>query len=291
VRVLALVILLGGACAQLGPFTDGSSVSYGWTNNGALLDGARLPARGDGYEIPRVWSDRGLNWGTDELVGIIVRAARRVQLDAPGAPLYVGDMSPRRGGESQWHKSHQAGRDADLLFFLIDSTGKPVPAPDEMIELGADGATPATDGRGHKIPQLFLDIPREWALVRALLADPVADVQWLFISRPLKRLLLDYARSIHEPADVVERAASVLQQPNDAPPHDDHLHLRIFCPTSDRALGCKDREPLRWFKKTWKYLETARRVTPVELPAFARAELGRPFCQFLLSSSPAVASR
>ena len=37
-------------------------------------------------------------------------------------------------------------------------------------------------------------------------------------------------------------------------PHDDHLHLRIYCAADDRAYGCVDRGPTRWWKKRWKYL-------------------------------------
>ena len=33
----------------------------------------RLPAEGDGFWIPPRWSSRGLNYGTDELVTLIVR--------------------------------------------------------------------------------------------------------------------------------------------------------------------------------------------------------------------------
>ena len=109
--------------------SDGTSVSYGWTNHGRILGAVELPARGDGYLVPPTWSSRGLSWGTEELVGLLVRAGRRLAAEDVGATLYIADMSPRAGGPSAWHKSHQAGRDADVLFFSVDDDGRPAGPP------------------------------------------------------------------------------------------------------------------------------------------------------------------
>src|SRR5262245_44190417 len=127
-RALAGVLLLS-ACSVLGPMTDGSSVSWGSTSQGMLLNAAELPVRGEGYLIPPEWAARSMNFGTDELVELIVRAARR--MDA-GPPLYVADMSAQRGGPTVWHRSHQAGRDADLIFFAVDEDGLSAPMPSAM---------------------------------------------------------------------------------------------------------------------------------------------------------------
>jgi len=57
---VALACLLAGAsaagCAALGPTGDGTSVAYGFHNAGELIDGVRLPVRGDGYLIPGTWA-------------------------------------------------------------------------------------------------------------------------------------------------------------------------------------------------------------------------------------------
>jgi hypothetical protein len=45
----------------------------------------------------------------------------------------------------------------------------------------------------------------------------------------------------------------VLHQPGDSLPHDDHFHVRIYCPVGDRHAWCVDRAPLRWTKKAYKY--------------------------------------
>lgn len=272
-RIFGLTLLLLTGCASLGGVSDGSSVAYGFTNAGQLLNGVKIPLRGDGYVVPATWSKRGNNYGTDELVALVVRAARRVNLELPGATLYVADLSPPRGGPSAWHRSHQTGRDADLLFYANDAEGNPMRPPAQMMLFGEDGVTRAAGAK------YSFDVPRNWALVRALLEDPAVDVQFLFISEPLKRMLIDYAIDKGEPRELVRRAEAILHQPVGALPHDDHLHVRIYCPLSDRSLGCRDRGNLRWFKKSYKYL-AAQRLAQV-LPAPLRGYVTRPFCRLL----------
>jgi penicillin-insensitive murein endopeptidase len=281
VKAAALLVVTLAACAPLGSVDDGTSLSYGGSSGGRLKNAVRLSAKGDGYLIPPNWARRGLNWGTEELVGIVVRAARRVDREHPGSRLYVADLSPRRGGPSAWHRSHQSGRDADLLFYAIDEQGNPTPPPPSMIQYGDDGGTPAIDEAGNPLPRVFFDTPRNWALVRALLEDSAVDVQFLFIYEPLKQLLLAHAHEQGEPEELIARAAELLHQPGDSLPHDDHLHVRIYCAADDRTLGCRDRGPLRWFKKSYKYLQSRGLV--VDIPDAAQDCFSRPFCRFVAS--------
>jgi penicillin-insensitive murein endopeptidase len=252
--VAAIAAVTASGCVQYGVIDDGTSVSFGGSSGGALHHGVCLPVQGDGWRIPHRWAARGLHYGTDELVTLIVRAARRVTRESPGEPLVVGDLSPRAGGDSAWHRSHQSGRDADLIFFAVDAGGRPVRV-DTMDRYLADGSlAPRTLRAGEQAPPLrFFDVTRNWLLVRALVEDPDIDIQYLFIFDPLRQKLLDHAAAIGEPPAVIARAGALLHQPSDSLPHDDHLHVRIFCPPSDRALGCRDRGILRWKKKGYKY--------------------------------------
>jgi penicillin-insensitive murein DD-endopeptidase len=277
--------LLGAGCAAAGTVHDGTSVSWGRHNSGRLLNPARLPIEGDGYRIPPTWAVRGMNHGTDELVSLVVRAARRVEAELPGSTLFVGNLSPARGGPSRWHRSHQSGRDVDLMFFALDEQGRPAGPPDAMYVFGPDGWTLET-ARGRPQPRLQFDAARNWLLVRALLEDPLVEVQYLFISEGLRDLLVEHAIAIGEPPHMVHWARSVLHQPTDSLPHDDHLHVRILCPPSDRVLGCRDVGPLRWLKKGYKYL--ARRGFREVIPGGLRAFVARPFCQFVTRQALAV---
>jgi penicillin-insensitive murein endopeptidase len=254
-----LLFLLSGC---LGPnfFSDGTSVSIGTFTNGLLRRGARLPVQGKGYVVPALWVARHSNYATDELVRAIVRVARRVAKEYPGGVLGIGDLSLRGGADSLLHRSHRNGRDADLIFYAVDDRGRPVRPTNSMprysaADRRAHAPLPPEHGVvfGPFSPRLF-DVRRNWALVRALLEEPSIEVQYLFIHERLKQLLLTFARDHGDSPDLIERAEALLRQPSDSAPHDDHLHLRIFCAPSDRAFGCVDRGPLRWWKKRYKYM-------------------------------------
>lgn len=254
---VTLAALALGGCAYLGVIGDGSSVAMGPPNDGVLVDARRMPAEGDGFVVQARWRTRGNQWGTDELVALITHAGRVVGDRVPGARVGVADLSPPGGGPSAYHRSHQTGRDADLLFFVRDEHGAPVDLT-EMRHFGDDGAT-IDPG-----PRLVFDAPRTWVLVRALLEAPGPGVKHLFIYAPLRDQLLDHARAIGEPPALIAWAGEVLAQPGDSAPHDDHLHLRIYCPEGDPA--CDD------------YGARDPRKKPAQRPeaALARAVAARP---------------
>jgi penicillin-insensitive murein endopeptidase len=257
-------VLLLGACAGPGLFTDGSSASVGSFTRGALRHGAHLEAHGEGYVVPALWAARDTRWGTDELVAALEHAAARVAREYPGSQLGIGDLSQKGGGDSVLHKSHENGRDADLIFYAVDEQGKPVAPADSMPrypynDLKARTPPPQDHGvvYGPFSPRWF-DVPRNWALVRALLTEPRIEIQYLFIHEKLKEKLLAWATEQNEDPALIERADALLHQPGDSMPHDDHLHVRVFCASDDRAQGCVDRGPVRWWKKRYKYMPPTR---------------------------------
>jgi penicillin-insensitive murein endopeptidase len=186
-----------------------------------MAPAAQLPAHGPGFEVPLTWRVRGLQWGTQSLVQLIEHAAERVAREQPGAVLYVADLSRHDGAPTEWHRSHRAGRDADLLFFARDESGDPAPAPLQMVRFDRHGVAWTLTGRR------YFDTARNWLLVRALLEDRAARVERIFISEPLKSLLVDWARARGEPGWLIEKAEFVLGQPSDSTPHDDHMHVRV----------------------------------------------------------------
>jgi penicillin-insensitive murein endopeptidase len=219
-----------------------------------------LPVAGDGYLVPGPWRQRNSNHGTDELVGVVTRAARGVARDSGGGVLAVGDLSRRAGGASAEHKSHHNGRDVDLFYYAVDKVGRAVIPGEAMFRFNGDGrAVRWSPARGHKpppraVPPYRFDTRRNWALVRALLTDPEAEVQWIFIQRSLAAMMMRQAAEAGEDPALLARAAFVLREPTDAEPHDDHMHVRLYCDPADRAQGCVDRGPVRWWKKMWKYM-------------------------------------
>ncbi|MBK6532260.1 MAG: penicillin-insensitive murein endopeptidase [Deltaproteobacteria bacterium] len=200
------------------------SASVGWPNNGSLDHGRHLAAS----TSVRILPGRVLQWGTDELVGLLERCAARLKRQFQ-APLTVGDLSARVGGRIARHRSHQSGRDADLAFFARPDSprgaSRPV-APTDYVVFDRTGRS--LDGT------LRFDTARNWALVHALLTDPRVRVERIFISSPLRSLLLQHARAIHASGSVITLAANTLVQPARVSPHDNHFHIRIVCPSGDR---------------------------------------------------------
>jgi len=231
-----LGIALAG-CAELGVVGDGTSVSVGKPYGGYLVDGTRLPDRGEGFLTRDVWNQRNNRYGTDELVDLVTAVARRMATRVHDVSIVVGDLSgPGGGGGSQFHRSHQSGRDVGLVYYMRDADGKPFEA-DAMHVFDQNGK--ARDGSG-----LTVDVSRTWLLVKELVTAPEACVQYIFIYEPIARLLIEHAEKANEPADIIDRARRTMHQPGDSARHDDHMHVRVYCSAADKRLGCVDVGPL-----------------------------------------------
>jgi len=239
-RWLLASLALAGGCG-LAPLPRGGQ-SYGSTNDGVLLSGTGLSARGPGFVRAKPGDDT--RFGSDVLVALLERSARAVQRAYPGtAPLYVGDLSAPHGGRHGKHGSHRTGRDVDLLFYLSDPQGRSVRGSG-FFGFDARGAGFVREAGAPVSGLAFFDVARNWALVRALLLDVEAPVQWIFCADGIKARLLAYARA-HEPDPaVLLRAAYVVHQPSRGNPHRDHFHVRIACTAAERAAGCVELGPV-----------------------------------------------
>lgn len=236
--VLALASIAASAgCAELGVVTDGSSVSVGKPSRGYLIDGIKLPDHGDGYTTRDTWARRGNRYGTDELVDMLQGVAKRMRTKVRDVRLVIADLSGHAGGaERMFHRSHQSGRDVDLLYYMRDATGRPFEADAMRV---FDRRLRARDHSG-----ITVDVPRTWMLVRELLTAPEATVQYIFMYQPIAQKVIEYAQSIDEDPVIIARAIKACKQPGDSAPHNDHMHVRIYCPVEDRQFGCVDIGPL-----------------------------------------------
>ncbi len=227
------------AAASLGPaplafpFLDGEreggSVSIGDTTHGRVANAKSLEEN-EALAILPEQKTRDLRYGTDEMIGLLSFAGARLH-SGTGARLWVGNIGGKEGGDITWSVSHNAGRDADVAFCYLDKSGKPVDPPD-LVPLGRAGTS--KDGK------LAFDAARTWKVVRAMLDYPAASIQFVFIAEHLKKRLLAQARAIGESPAIIARADAVLKQPGGAAPHDDHLHVRLYCSARDAAGGCVD---------------------------------------------------
>ncbi|MBV8757742.1 MAG: penicillin-insensitive murein endopeptidase [Deltaproteobacteria bacterium] len=235
---LALALVAGAAgCAELGVINDGTSISVGRPNHGYLLAGAKLPDDGPGWTTREVWIARKNRYGTDELIDLIEAVGKRMHKRVSDVKLVVADLSSQSGGGAfAFHRSHQSGRDADLVYYMRDAAGQPF-EPDAMHVFDARGR--AKDASG-----ITVDVPRTWLLVKDLVTAPEATVQYIFMYEPIAQMLIDHAKQAGEPDWVIAKARRALKQPGDSARHDDHLHVRVYCAPSDRPYGCEDMGPM-----------------------------------------------
>lgn len=252
-RVLAVFSgLLTSSCfGTPTPLAPGLSGSVGWPHHGVQTDAVELPDGGVGFA--RYRARDGYYWGQPELVLGIQEVAARVDAEFPGGePLVIGDLSARFGGKITRHHSHRSGRDVDLLWYLRRLDGTPVRST-SFVSL-PDGRPGWLSRHGY----VQLDVPREWALIAALLSSPYLDVQFLYSSRAVEQLVLEHARAIGADPALIERAADVMLEPTDSLPHDDHLHLRIACSRERSVAGCEGGGP------AWSWLGTAAELGPAD---------------------------
>lgn len=242
-----------GACAPTVP--SGRSVSVGTTSRGFIRGAVALPPQGPGFRFVR---DPAAAFGTARMVAFLQRVAKTVKERAGRGPdVRVGDLSLDGGGKIEGHGSHRAGRDADVLYFARGASG-------QLADVGAMRFDRFGKGELDGARYTF-DTARNWAMVRAMLTDPEVEVQWIFCSHGLKVLLIEEALAQGEDLELVRRAAWILHRPGNARPHDDHLHVRIFCTAEERALGCIDGAP-DW---DWRERPAAPPATPTDAEILA----------------------
>lgn len=275
-RVPAAVFLVAfaGGCYHVSP-QPRDTQSFGTTSHGVLRNGQVLPERGAGFVRAR--PGEATRYGTARLVRAITASAASVAQRYPGTPpLRVGDLSSPQGGQHRRHGSHRTGRDVDVIFYGKNQHGEAVRGRGWLAydRFGVARETVARAGQRPSDEVFFFDDARNWALVRALLADETLLVQWIFCSRGIKARLLRYAALHESDADILFRASWVLHQPSRGHPHDDHFHIRVGCDPREQMAGCRNRGPIwSWFRSR---VEKPPEAQPALTDDSLAAELLRP---------------
>lgn len=208
------------------------SLSVGYPNAGWQLRPVKL--RKKKYLRIKKGSEKRV-YGHPALVKMLYRNARDMARTFRGSVMLVGDISAEDGGPLSGHHSHQSGRDADVAFFALNAKGKPVQL-DRFVAFSGDGK--AKDGSGYTF-----DDRRNWLLVQNWIKDHRAGLSHIFVSRPLRKRLLEYASKHKRHKKYLEKAMVLMKEPRNADVHDDHFHLRISCPKKQDEI-CHE-EPKR----------------------------------------------
>jgi len=245
--VITALAALAPACITRPPVVMDRPVSTGRVQKGTLWNSACIPARGEALEAGRRVDRR---CASASLIRLLERVSRSVSSRYPGSVLQIEDMSTAGGGWLFQHRSHKSGRDVDIRYYTATPALHQIMSPG-LVHFDRNGAG-YYGSRSYRF-----DTARNWALVKSFLADEEAPVQWIFVSRGIKVMLLEHAIRINEDPGLIARASSVLHQPGGkASPHDDHMHVRIYCTAEDESMGCVDNPPL------WYWVEKKRNDPP-----------------------------
>jgi penicillin-insensitive murein endopeptidase len=189
------------------------TISLGSIHAGGLLFGVPMP-QGPYWEV--VSPPQSI--GAQETVDALAQAIEAVNKQFPGSPkAFIGDISRQGGGHFSPHVSHQAGRDVDMSYYLAGDMHH------WYVTANAKN----------------LDLPRTWALVKALITG--SDVELLLMDKSVQRLVKDYAKSIGEDTawlDDIFQVDGKSKQPIiiHVPGHASHIHVRFWAAES-RELG------------------------------------------------------
>ena len=234
-----------GETAALLALSPAHSTSVGAPGHGQLLSGVALPSLGPGFRHNPKRPPEA-RYGTVELVQAIAVAAAAVEVALPGSGLTVNDISLREGGRIAQHGSHQNGRDADILFYVQDASGAPAPSVGVPIEPDGSGVDYNFLADGTDDIHLRLDAPRTWRFVAELIGKLGDQLQRIFIVEHVRGMLLAQAGRDGTAKQIVARFEDLSCQPS--VPHDDHMHVRVFCSPEDMGRGCLDTQPTYPFR-------------------------------------------
>ena len=223
------------------------SRSLGGPLDGSLERSIAFPDRGPGFR--KTTRRPEARYGTVEAVQGLVRAAIKVEELLPGGELLVNDLSLERGGPINRHESHRAGRDVDVLFYLLDEAGKPMPSVAAILDPEGKGVDFKDPADPSDDVQVRLDVARTYRLLEALALDDEARLQRVFVAEHLRTLILDHGEREGGDKGALSRLDMMMCQPGT--PHDDHLHLRFFCSADDLKYGCEDSSPIYPYQRAY----------------------------------------
>ena len=150
---------------------------------------------------------RGRYWGHPDLIKLLVRAGE--EFNKSNKTIIIGDLSQSRGGPTlSGHNSHQTGLDVDVWFKILTSTDQlslRILETEEMKPLDKLGNDQI------KLIQFFAEEP---------------TVERIFINPSFKKKLCMGSGLLKLSAEQQHKLRAWWG-------HDDHIHVRLKCPTNN----------------------------------------------------------
>src|SRR5476649_1997499 len=265
---LIAAFLCGGAdWTTVATPAPGPTQSIGFYSAGCLQGAQALPLDGPGYEAIRI--SRNRHWGQPVTLHFIETLSQKVHALGQ-APLYIGDIGQPRGGPSPiGHASHQNGLDADIWY-------ERQPGPPRK---PADRENPRL--RPLVLEDRTLDDQvfnaQHVALIRT--AAEMPNLDRMFVNRWIKARL----------CQTTTGDRSWLHKVVPWYGHDDHFHIRLYCPPGNPQCQPQADFPhddgcgagLDWWLKQPPTVfpsdeEMAKRYKAPKLPAACQAVLNAP---------------
>jgi len=226
--IFAILLLVSLAAAGMdSPWEDfrapseHSPLSVGNYTNGCLLGGHALPAEGEGYQVVRL--SRHRYFGHPQMIGYLSDLGKQVEAAGLGVML-VADMAMPRGGPfDKGHRSHQTGLDADI-WLRLDIPRLPAGQRDDL------EAVEMVDEASFRID------PDHWTEAQAQLLYLAASdprVARIFVHPAIKKALCDHAWPSRDWLRIVRPWYR----------HNSHFHVRLRCPTVDKACIPQEAPP------------------------------------------------
>jgi penicillin-insensitive murein endopeptidase len=247
--------------------TPGPTQSIGFYTAGCLQGAQALPLDGPGYEAIRI--SRNRYWGQPVTLDYVQTLAEKVRA-AGQAHLYIGDLGQPRGGPTPTgHASHQTGLDVDI-WFERQPGARLAPPQREAPRLRSlvNGSDTAIDDGVFNAQHVTL----------LKLAAEMPNVDRIFVNKFIKQRL---CQSVGGNRSWLRKLVVWVG-------HDEHFHVRLFCPPGNPQCqpqagyyaddGCG--EPLDiWFTKppvTLPPADAPRQPYRPKLPVACTAVLNAP---------------
>ncbi len=201
------------------------SLSVGSPNHGRLVRGRKLPHE---LAVKLLKATNERSFAHPILLRALTHGAKSVRQKFPGSVLQVVELSSKDGGVIPQKRSHQSGRDADVLFYSFDKKGKRAPQK-KLVHF--DGSGKATDGSGIRF-----DDERNWAFLETLANQKDSPVTHVFVDARLRQRLLSFAEGAERKPERIARVAAILFVGDSSEPSDAYFHLRVRCPANQSAV-------------------------------------------------------
>ncbi len=243
----------------------GPTQSIGFYTAGCLQGAQALPLEGPGYEAIRV--SRNRYWGQPVTIEYIQTLSEKMRAQGQNH-LYIGDLGQPRGGPApSGHASHQVGLDADI-WFERQPGARLAPPQRESPRLRS-----LVRGDDSGIDDTVFT-PQHMSLLRT--AAEMPNLDRMFVNKYIKQRICQTATGNR----------SWLRKLVPWLGHDEHFHVRLFCPPGNPQCqpqarysdddGCGEALDL-WF-----------RAPPVVVPAVPDPRPYRPklpaACQQILNA-------